>query len=135
MEKNAGIKRNPYLQACFSGLGGVALLLVCLLLCALCTLHIPAAQGKEALLGRAALLLVSFLAIRRAVAGQREHALPAAGICGGVLLAFLLVLALASEHAPVFSTALLFNLLCILAGGFCALAIGKRRQGKRRRRR
>ena len=135
MEKNAGWKKHTYVRAWAAGLGGIALLLILLLLCALCALHVPALQGREALLGHAALVLAA-LAVACAAAGVNQDARPAAvGICLGMLLLFLLAMALASEGSTVANLSMLFSLLCLAGAGLLALMLGKpRRHGRKRKR-
>lgn len=135
MEKSAGTGRELITRACIAGLIGAGLLLVLTLGFACLRIHVPLTEGKETILERILLILSSFLAGRLAIGKRGEQRLLRAGISCLTLTVFLLILAAISENSSVLNISILFDLLCIISGGFCACLHRKSRTGRRKKHR
>ena len=124
----------PVKRACIAGAAGAAITLLLTFALALCSSRMLLPQGREGVLVRAALFLASVCSALMACRKQSANRAACAAISGGVILAFVLILAVIAKNSSVINISLLFNFLCVIFGVLlgCLLTVKPKKRRKRR---
>lgn len=116
------------------GAAGTALALALILAIALLIVNSLLPQGREGLCSRCALFLgaaaAAWLACRKHASGK---AVRAAASCG-ILLLFVIFLAVLTKNSSVINISLFYNFLCVIFGGFVGCLTTTRHRRRRRKR-
>lgn len=135
MDRKTTAERRPIRRALLAGLGGAAgTLLLVLAEAALCGAGVLP-QGREGAWTRAALIFASLLAGWIAGGGAKTGKLYCAGAAAGVMLFFVIILAVVSGNSTPINISLLWNAAGVLCGVFAGGLLSARGKKHRRRRR